>query len=298
MTKVNFRDENLSDYANDLIRVDSCILCHSKTNYEWASQPAPFRAVKCADCGFVWMQTQPTPNTLDKYYSNFIGRRRLSNPSKMQQRSLQYEDDKLILQQYVREGRLLDVGCNGGFFLNCLDKTFEKHGIEVDSTAVKYAQENFNFGNNVRCGNILEANYPEGSFDVLVMRGTIEHVTKPVEVIERCSKLLKKGGFFYITATPNVDSLAAELFRDRWVVFHPVQHLWHFSPNTLRSICDRFGMTFVSVTFPYLGTSYENYKSDLSQMSDEMTSQEPNTLKKNISPPFFESMMSIIFKKI
>jgi hypothetical protein len=57
-------------------------------------------------------------------------------------------------------------------------------------------------------------------------------------------------------------------------------------------------MAFVSVTFPYLGTSYENYKSDLSQMSDEITSQEPNTLKKNVSPPFFESMMSIIFKKI
>ncbi len=298
MAEVDFRGENLSDYTNDLTHLDSCILCDSKINYEWASQPAPFRAVKCADCGFVWMQTQPTPSTLNKYYSNFIGRRRLSNPTKMKQRSLQYEDDKWTLQQYVKEGRLLDVGCNGGFFLDCLDNTFEKHGIEVDASAVKYAHENFDFGPNVRCGNILEANYQEDSFDVIVMRGTIEHVTKPVKVIKRCSKLLKKGGFFYITATPNVDSLAAELFRDRWVVFHPVQHLWHFSPKTLSSVCDRFGMTFVSVTFPYLGTIYENYRSDLAQMSDEITSQEPSTLKKKVSPPFFESMMSIIFKKI
>jgi 2-polyprenyl-3-methyl-5-hydroxy-6-metoxy-1,4-benzoquinol methylase len=298
MAKVDFRGENLGDYVNDLTSLDSCIICYSKTNNEWASQPTPFRTVKCADCGFVWMQTQPTPNILNKYYSNYIGRRRLSNQTKMQQRSLQYEDDKLILQQYVKEGRLLDVGCNGGFFLDCFDNTFEKHGIEVDATAVKYANENYDFGANVRCGNILEEKYPDGNFDVLVMRGTIEHVPKPVEVIERCSKLLKEGAFFYITATPNADSLAAELFRDRWLLFHPIQHLWHFSPNTLKSICDRFGLSFVSVTFPYLGTAYENYKSDLAQISDEITAQESNILKKNVSPPFFESMMSIIFKKI
>ena len=298
MTEVDFRGENLSDYANDLASVDSCILCYSKRNYEWASQPAPFRAVKCSDCGFVWMQAQPTPNILEKYYSDYIGRRRLSNQTKMQQRSLQYEDDKLILQQYVKEGRLLDIGCNGGFFLDCLDNTFEKHGIELDATAVKYAHENYGFGANVRCGNFLEAKYPEGSFDVLLMRGTIEHVPKPVEVIERCSKLLKEGALFYITATPNVDSLAAELFRDRWLLFHPIQHLWHFSPNTLRLVCDRFGLSFVSVAFSYLGTAYENYQSDLAQMSDEITAQESNILKKNVSPPFFESMMSIIFKKI
>ena len=259
---------------------------------------SPFRAVKCLDCGFVWMQSQPKPELLQKYYSDYIGRRRISNAAKMQQRSLQYEDDINFLQCFVRGGRILDVGCNGGFFLNCFDNSFEKHGIEIDESAVKYAQQSYDFGANIRCGDILETDYPDESFDVLVMRGTIEHVTKPIEVIEHCSKLLKTGGFFYITATPNVDSLAAELFRDRWSLFHPVQHLWYFSPNTLNSICLRFGMAFVSSSFPYIGTAYENYKSDLALMMDEIVAKESNIPSEQISPPFYESMMSIIFKKL
>jgi hypothetical protein len=80
------------------------------------------------------MQTQPTPKILKKYYSGYIGQRRLINQTKMQQRSLPYENDKLILQQYAEEWRLLDIVCNGGFFLDCLDNTFEKHGIEFDTT--------------------------------------------------------------------------------------------------------------------------------------------------------------------
>jgi 2-polyprenyl-3-methyl-5-hydroxy-6-metoxy-1,4-benzoquinol methylase len=297
-TAINFRGEDLDDYTNDLVCIDSCILCKSKINNEWASVPSPFRAVKCTGCGFVWMQSQPKSDVLKKYYSDYIGRRRINNATKMQQRKLQYEDDINFLQRFVRGGRILDVGCNGGFFLDCFDKSFEKHGIEIDPSAVKYAQQNYNFGVNIRCGDILATDYPDESFDVLVMRGTIEHVARPIEVIECCSKLLKFGGFFYITATPNVDSLAAELFRDRWSLFHPVQHLWYFSPHTLSSICQRFGMAFVSSTFPYIGTAYENYRSDVALMLDEMVAKERNIPSKQISPPFYENMMSIIFKKL
>jgi len=295
---IDFRGEDLAPYANDFVCVDDCIVCQSKVTAEWASTPFPFRAIKCVDCGFVWMQTQPKRDSLQKYYSDYIGRRRISDPIKMKQRSVQYQDDKNFLQRFVRSGRILDVGCNGGFFLECLDNSFEKHGIEIDASAVKYAQQNYDFGVNVLCGDVLEARYPDGKFDVLVMRGTIEHVTRPIKVIERCSKLLKTGGLFYITATPNVDSLAAELFRDRWSLFHPVQNLWHFSPHTLSSICQSFGMTFVSSTFPYLGTAYENRRVDLELMLGEIVAKESNISSKRISPPFYESMMSIIFKKI
>lgn len=102
-----------------------------------------------------------------------------------------------------------------GFFSIASITVLKNMGIEIDPSAVKYAQQSYDFGANIRCGDILATDYPDERFDVLVMRGTIEHVSRPIEVIECCSKLLKIGGFFYITATPNVDSLAAQLFRDR-----------------------------------------------------------------------------------
>jgi len=57
-------------------------------------------------------------------------------------------------------------------------------------------------------------------------------------------------------------------------------------------------MDFISSTFPYIGTPYENYRSDISQMLDEIVAIEHNIKKNQISPPFYESMMSIIFRKL
>lgn len=294
---INFRGEDLEPYGADLVEVKSCIVCGSETSSEWESSSAPFQAAKCDACGFVWMRKQANPEALNRYYADYIGRRRTSNTEKMNQRAIQYEDDREVLQRFVQGGRVLDVGCNGGFFLACLSDGFEKHGIEIDPAAVEYARDNYDFGKNVRCGDILEADYPDGSFDAVVMRGTIEHVAKPVAVIERCARLLKPGGIYFITATPNVDALPADLFRDRWKLFHPVQHLWHFSPRSLDAVCGRFGMSFVSVTFPYLGTPYENVREDLLVMAEEITAQEQGVQREELSPPFFESMMSVVFRK-
>lgn len=298
MASGNFRKEELGEFKKYNTVLKDCVVCGSKKYRTWAKADW-YKAVQCDSCRLVWMRPFVNEKGLAMYYSDYIGKRRTNNEKKMKQRAEQYKLDVSFLERYVQKGKMLDVGCNGGFFLSAFSEKFEKYGTEIDSTAVQFAKENFSFGKNVHCTALEDAPFKNGTFDVLMMRGTIEHVPDPVLAIKKVSELLKKGGYYYITATPNGDSLAAEVFRDKWTLFHPVQHIWHFSPKTLSRIAERFGLKLVAADFPYLGTPYENVYEDVKAMNSAMRLVQKGERKKvKVSPPFYESMMSLVFQKI
>ena len=109
----------------------------------------------------------------------------------------QYILDLEVLKRFISSGKLLDVGCNGGFFLAELGDEFDRFGTELDPSAVDFAKLNFpEFGKNISEGSIEEASFEENSFDVISMRGVIEHVSNPNEALLHVSNLLKDKGFF------------------------------------------------------------------------------------------------------
>lgn len=134
--------------------------------------------------------------------------------------------------------------------------------------------------------------YEKQFFDLVMMRGVIEHLPDPLGDIMEASRVLKTGGYMYICATPNVNGFVAELYRSNWSLFHPVQHLWYFSPVTMASICDKYGLKLVWEEYPYLGTPYENAIKDIRQVADYSEGKGAS-----VSPPFWGSMMSLVFQK-
>ena len=126
----------------DLDRGD-CLVCNSTEHSLWAKHEY-FKAIECSDCGFVYMNPSINPEGLNEFYTNYIGDR-FQNQKKMDDREIQYEIDAAFVQGFLTQGKILDVGCNGGFFLSKLSNDFEKYGIEVDSEAVEYANKNYRF---------------------------------------------------------------------------------------------------------------------------------------------------------
>ncbi len=213
----------------------------------------------------------------------------------MEQRSEQYALDSHVLKKFVNEGKLLDVGCNGGFFLSELGEGFERYGTELDPTAVNYARENYkSFASNIEQGTIEDTNFENEYFDVITMRGVIEHVSDPNESFHHVERLLKKGGYFFVCATPNGESYCADLYRENWNLFHPVQHLWHFSPKNLDIMAARYNLKLIWSETQYLGTPYADPRNDLIKITEKIKNPTDN----QISPAFFENMMSLVFKKI
>jgi len=240
------------------------------------------------------MNPQVNDDGLNDYYSNFITEKRLSKPKKMDQRKEQYRLDSALIKKFIVSGTILDVGCSGGFFLDVMGDRYDRYGIEVDVAAINLAKKQFpSFANNISQGSLESAALPDNYFDLVIMRGVIEHVLAPEKYIEVVSKILKPGGFFYICATPNGESFSADLYRENWILFHPVQHLWHFSSKNLSILCNRHDLKLIWEEYPYLGTPYENVHEDIAQIYRYM-----EHVDMSVSPAFFQNMMSLVYRKI
>jgi 2-polyprenyl-3-methyl-5-hydroxy-6-metoxy-1,4-benzoquinol methylase len=291
----NFRGENLGVLfqKHDVVEVLECPVCDSSQFSLWADCGYT-QAHKCDNCSLVFMSSQLSDSGLADYYSNYIGKRRINNLEKMKLRSDQYILDSSVLKNFIKQGKLLDVGCNGGFFLSALGDKFERYGTELDLTAVEYAKKTYpDFGNNVFKGSIEDTNFEDEEFDAITMRGLFEHVSNPNRVLSHAVKMLKQGGYLYLCATPNGASLCADIYRENWTLFHPVQHLWHFSPDNLATLFEKYGMKLIWKDLQYLGTPYAQPKTDLLKIANKIE----NPASQEISPPFFENMMSLVFQK-
>ena len=297
-TKTHFRKEDLSGLMKYFTEYRSrCICCNANsTNFiRWDN--SEFKTDKCKNCGIVFMNPYMHQSGLNLYYSNYLTNNRQSNPHKMKLRHEQYKIDAEVVKRFQDSGKILDVGCNGGFFLNTISKDLVKYGIELDDSSIAYARNNFpEFGNNITDENLEDLVSKNKKFDGVIMRGVIEHYVDPVSAIENVSKILETSGYFYIFATPNIKSFAAEVYRDKWTLFHPVQHVFHFSADNLETICNRYGLSLVWKEFPYLDTPYEDVANDLSAINKAIKDRSDG-IEPGMSKAFYENMLTLVFQK-
>jgi 2-polyprenyl-3-methyl-5-hydroxy-6-metoxy-1,4-benzoquinol methylase len=287
-------NEDLEKYKEYLVTTRDCLLCAKRPDKIWAIYDS-YKAVQCSDCGFVWINPCLNKKGMDEYYDNYIGMR-FEDKEKTQQRSAQYKIDKEFIENFISSGKVLDVGCSGGFFLSHLSERFEKYGIEVDSPAVEYAKNTYSFG--VEFCELEDVKYPTVFFDLIVMRGVIEHIPDPRRSMEKVSYLLKPNGYFYIAATPNIDSFCAGIYREKWNQFHPVRHLSYFNVKTISRFLSKYGLKLIAKDFPYQDTPYADIDKDhIEALRAYQARKEGKFEQIGRSRAFWGNMMNLVFKK-
>ena len=266
-----------------------CIVCLKNTQSTiWASDKY-FKALKCKTCSTVYLNPVLTDKGLNSYYSqNSI--RRSKNKNKNKLRKIQYSQDKHLIETFIKRGKVLDMGCENGNFLKILNNSFQKYGFDIDISISKNIK---NFA-QIEKGDFFKINYKKNFFDLIIFRGVIEHLSNPKDYINKCYNILKKNGLIFFCATPNVDCVTASHYRNKWNLWHPIQHINLFSSKTISKMLEPKRFNLVHESYPYINTPYENFEGDVKKLIKDLSNKK-NKLKK--SPPFYGSMMSLIFKK-
>ncbi len=131
----------------------------------------------------------------------------------------------------VQNGRLLDVGCGAGLWIETMRaRGWTVHGVDFDAKAVKIASQK---GLDVQCGSLEQQNYPSASFDAITLNHVIEHLPNPVRTLQECARLLKRSGKL-VVLTPNGASLGHRLFKSHWRGLEPPRHLQIFTAGSLQ----------------------------------------------------------------
>jgi SAM-dependent methyltransferase len=144
-----------------------------------------------------------------------------------------------LIRQFVERGTLFEAGAAYGFFLKAAEPHFDGVGIDVSAHAAELARQEF--GARVTQGDIERVDFADGTFDVAVMWDVIEHLIHPVAALKELARVLKGGGYLFISTDDANHWLPRSLGR-RWWGLAPPLHLCHFSRKGLASACALAGL--------------------------------------------------------
>jgi len=153
-----------------------------------------------------------------------------------------------FVRRFQPSGRLLDVGCAYGFFLQEAKRIYEVSGIELAEDAAEHCRRT---GLRVLSGVADEANLARlGTMDVIVLLDVIEHLPSPRDTLALCARHLNPGGVIVIT-TGDFGALSARLAGAHWRLMTPPQHLWFFSRESIRRMAQSLGLRLEHFDHPW-----------------------------------------------
>ncbi len=221
-------------------KINQCIC--SEVNGKELFTAESYSVCRCISCGQVYIKGIDLTIIKEKYNEKdyFAERNDYINRWDEFSRLFQKIIDKII--KFKPQGRLLDVGCSVGIFLDVAQKNgYTVKGVEVSTWASEFARQK---GFDVVTGGLLEASYPEKGFDVIILNHVLEHLPKPIEILSEAKRILKDDGLLVI-GVPNFGSSMAAIKKGKWASLQPDQHIWQFTHASLLRVLSESGFSEV-----------------------------------------------------
>jgi len=232
--------QNKTDTA-ELTAPEICFLCKS-ADYNVFYDTSPFRTVKCSSCGLA--RVMPMPDEKQRQAVN------TSTYSTEEYRDRYFKDrknftrwfrDKLkLIETYKpQKGRILDIGCSYGFFVEeALRRGWDACGCEINPVTGGHSRERLK--ERVCVGDLDAMSFTGAGFDVITLWDVLEHQPDPSAFLSRVKKYLKEDGIICLQV-PNFDGYISRLKGKNWDWLTPGDHLYFFTPATLAKTAESAG---------------------------------------------------------
>jgi len=190
--------------------------------------------VRCVNCGLIFQN----PMLSDKERLEFYAKDYFKHGYLDKENQIGLHDKATFflerLLRFCHKGRLLDIGAASGAYVRAaIDKGWEAYGIELSPLAVAFAKDYWKV--DLIQGTLEEAHFQNNFFDAVILVHTLEHLPDPLKTLEEINRILKRTGMLYISV-PNIGSYRAKKLGERWLALKPAEHLFFFSPKTLKQL--------------------------------------------------------------
>jgi SAM-dependent methyltransferase len=173
-----------------------------------------FGLVRCP-CGMVYVDPRPDDEALGQIYDDpsyytdgyNLGVETENYFDRREELIAQYDRAVAEIEEEtgIREGRFLELGSAGGFFLAAArGRGFEVAGIELSPPAIEYSRREL--GLDVFAGYLEDAPYAPGSFDLALADNVLEHTLCPARSLAHLRELLRPGGYLVVIVPSYVNS--------------------------------------------------------------------------------------------
>jgi 2-polyprenyl-3-methyl-5-hydroxy-6-metoxy-1,4-benzoquinol methylase len=196
-----------------------------------------------------------------------------------------------FVRRYRAAGKLLELGCAYGFFLQEAKHYFDVAGIELVEEAAAYCRRN---------GLRVVPGVPDdtvmslfGPMDVIVLLDVIEHLPEPYEVLSLCARHLRPGGILLLT-TGDFGSATARLMGAGWRLMTPPQHLWFFTAESINRLASRLELRVERVEHPWKIVPFSLILFQLGRLLGSKRGAAPRASKLGVPVNLFDAMRLVL----
>jgi 2-polyprenyl-3-methyl-5-hydroxy-6-metoxy-1,4-benzoquinol methylase len=257
----------------------TCLVCGSTllskelTCKDFVATGESFDLHRCNNCSFLF--TNPRPRAIeiglyyqsDRYVSHAGDKQNLSFMYKVYDvvRDYSIKQKLKLIKSYHPNGKLMDLGCGLGYFLNGVvkDKTFDALGVDVSTEAIDYVKQKFGYA---VLGEDKLDTIEKHSFDVITQWHVLEHVHLLNERMQQLKRMLKPNGTLFI-AVPNSNSWDAKHYREFWDGYDVPRHLYHFNQKSFGLLMQKHGFEVIQTKPMIFDAPYISMRSEVHKES-------------------------------
>lgn len=256
----------------DLVENRLCPLCGSAPDRWrplWSKEGFDFFA--CSSCSLLFVTPILRSDfTFEMYASSDLMRQyfdMMRHPARDRFERAKYVYALQLLSDIngLASGRILDVGCGTGRFLDvAIEEGWQAEGVEIERRCIEDARAR---GLQIHDRVFRAEEFDTRFVNVISCWDVLEHLADPRGLVREMTAALAPGGVVLISV-PNVDSLAVRVLHQASTQFCGYSHVNYFGAATLRRLLEDAGLRVLHV---------ESYISEVYVVNAHLRGLEPGS---------------------
>ena len=230
----------------------NCISCRKTTLHKHQFIINNFSILKCSKCGLGSAKIKSKFNSKEIYKKSYFeggqsdGYSNYKGSAKILKTEFQSIKNQILKYKPKLGGKLLEIGCAYGYFLETLSPFFKVYGVEISDHAINLChRKGLDVINVSKIKNLNNI----GIFEVVVMLDVIEHLIDPRDMFQKISSCTKKNSLLVIS-TGDFSSFSSRIFGKYWRLMTPPQHLWFYNKQSITKFLEIYGFSVESISYP------------------------------------------------